>query len=131
MPITRHWATADVRGLTQKDHPSPRDERILGELLATPLPHGPPQTAAWEICLLLDVHASIQPLSVAMLSTVDLELPATIEQPDVFVVPTGTSLHSNSDRSGGAVRADLRAVAAEFFADAACAARPSPDTLLR
>ena len=91
MPITRHWTTAEVRELTREDRPWPRYELIAGELLVTPAPRGPHQTAAWEICKLLDAHVSVQPLGVAMLSPADLELKSgTIVQPDVFVVPKGT-----------------------------------------
>ncbi len=90
MPVSRHWTTADVRELTQEDRPWPRYELLDGELLVTPAPRGPHQTAAWEISRLLDDYMSSRRLGVTMMSPADLELrPGTIMQPDVFVIPKG------------------------------------------
>ena len=90
MPVSRHWTTADVRELTQEDRPWPRYELLDGELLVTPAPRGPHQTAAWEISRLLDDYMSSRRLGVTMMSPADLELrPGTIMQPDVFVIAKG------------------------------------------
>lgn len=92
MPVTRHWTTAAVRELTQEDRPWPRYELLDGELLVTPAPRGPHQTAAWEICRLLDDYVSSRRLGVTLMSPADIELrKGTIMQPDVFVAPRGIS----------------------------------------
>ena len=91
MPVSRHWTSADVRELIQEDRPWPRYELLDGELLVTPAPRGPHQTAAAELLLLLRPYAYDRRIGVAFLSPADLELrPGTIMQPDVFVVPNGS-----------------------------------------
>jgi Uma2 family endonuclease len=96
MPVTRHWTTDAVRELTQEDRPWPRYELLDGELLVTPAPRGPHQTAAGEVWKLLEDYVWSRRLGATMLSPADLELrTGTIVQPDVFVVPAGIA---NIDR---------------------------------
>ena len=90
MPVSRHWTTADVRELTRDDRPWPRYELLDGELLVTPAPRGPHQTAVGEVWKLLDTYVLDRQLGVALLSPAELELrTGTIVQPDVFVAPRG------------------------------------------
>lgn len=91
MPVTRRWTAADVRELIQEDRPWPRYELLDGELLVTPAPRGPHQTAASEIRQLLNEYAYRTRIGIAFQSPADLELRSgTIVQPDVFVVPRGS-----------------------------------------
>jgi len=91
MPLSRQWTAADVRALTREDRPWPRYELIDGELIVTPAPRGPHQTAALELALALAAYLEREAIGFALLSPADLELkPGTITQPDLFVVPTGS-----------------------------------------
>ena len=91
MPLSRQWTAADVRALTREDRPWPRYELIDGELIVTPAPPGPHQTAALELALALAAYLEREAIGFALLSPADLELkPGTITQPDLFVVPTGS-----------------------------------------
>ena len=91
MPVTRRWSAADVRELIEENRPWPRYELLHGELLVTPAPRGPHQTAVAELLRLLDVYAYDGGIGVAMISPADLSLrPETIVQPDVFVIPKGS-----------------------------------------
>lgn len=93
MPLRRHWTTDDVRAITRENRHWPRYEVIDGELLVTPAPQWRHQTAAFELCVLLDAFATHERLGSAILSPSELELrPGTITQPDVFVVPKGLSI---------------------------------------
>lgn len=93
MPLRRHWTTADVRALTREDRPWPRYELLDGELLVTPAPQWPHQTAAFEICVVLDAYVMRERIGSAIMSPSELELrPGTITQPDVFVVPIGMQI---------------------------------------
>lgn len=90
MPVSRRWTTADVRELIREDRPWPRYELLDGELLVTPAPRGPHQTAAWEIARLLDDYVLSRRLGVTLMAPADIELKQdTIVQPDVFVAPRG------------------------------------------
>lgn len=90
MPVSRHWTTADVRELIREDRPWPRYELLDGELLVTPAPRGPHQTAAAELWKLLDTYVCDRRLGLAMMSPSEIQLrKGTIMQPDVFVAPRG------------------------------------------
>jgi Uma2 family endonuclease len=89
-PRARHWTTANVRELTQEDRPWPRFELLDGELLVTPAPPGPHQTAVGELLLLIAPYAAHRQLGDTLMSPSDIELrTGTIVQPDVFVAPKG------------------------------------------
>lgn len=92
MPVTRHWTAADVRELIQENRPWPRYELLDGELLVTPAPRAPHQTAVAELWQLLDAYAFDGGIGLATISPADLTLrPGTIVQPDVFVIPKGSA----------------------------------------
>jgi Uma2 family endonuclease len=71
-----------------ESRPWPRFELIGGELIVTPAPSGPHQTAVFDLARLLAVYCERERVGVVFVSPADLELlPDTITQPDVFVVP--------------------------------------------
>ncbi len=91
--IKRRWTTADVRAITDEERPWPRYELIDGELLVTPAPRYTHQLAASEVWALLNSYLERNPFGVAAMSPSDLELkPGTITQPDVFAIPTETTI---------------------------------------
>lgn len=93
MSVTRRWTTTDVRALMRDDRPWPRYELIDGELIVTPAPRGPHQTAAFELGVVLHNCLEREAVGFVLLSPSDLELKAgTIAQPDVFVVPFGAGI---------------------------------------
>ena len=91
--IHRRWTTADVRSVTREDRAWPRYELIDGELLVTPAPRLAHQVASFELCALLHAYLTREPQGIAVMSPSDLELrPGTITQPDIFVIPAGTTI---------------------------------------
>jgi len=85
--IRRRWITAEVRSLMDESRHWPRYELIGGELIVTPSPGFPHQTAALELLFILKPYLDEQGIGIPMLPPADLELvPDTITQPDVFVL---------------------------------------------
>jgi Uma2 family endonuclease len=86
--IHRRWTTADVRALiNESPRYWPRYELIGGELIVTPSPGFPHQTAALELLYILKPYLDQQRVGLPMLPPADIELVAgAITQPDVFVL---------------------------------------------
>ena len=86
--IHRRWTSTDVRTLiNESPRYWPRYELIGGELIVTPSPRFPHQTAAQELWVILRQYRLQQGFGLPMLPPADLELvPGTITQPDVFVL---------------------------------------------
>jgi Uma2 family endonuclease len=86
MPETvQRWTAARVRELPDDGN---RYEVVDGELLVTPVPTFDHQEAAATLLIALRAYLSGTPTGVAVMSPADIEFdPATLVQPDVFVVP--------------------------------------------
>jgi len=86
--IQRRWTTADVRDLiNESPRHWPRYELIGGELIVTPSPGFPHQTAAMELLFTIRPYLVEQHIGLPMLPPADIELvPGTITQPDFFVL---------------------------------------------
>lgn len=86
--IHRRWTSADVRTLiNESPRYWPRYELIGGELIVTPSPRFPHQTAAQELWFILKHYLVQQGVGLPMMAPADLELvPENITQPDVFVL---------------------------------------------
>ncbi len=90
MPATqRHWTASEVRQLIAENPlQTPRYELLDGELLVTPSPSGPHQRAVKLLVTALDQYLDLNPVGVAYISPMDVELePEALVQPDLFVVP--------------------------------------------
>jgi Uma2 family endonuclease len=89
--IRRRWTTTEVRALNAAEPRHwPRYELIDGELLVTPAPSGPHQTAVDEIVFVLATYVRRDDQARTLTSPADLELQSgTITQPDAFVIPLG------------------------------------------
>lgn len=86
MPETlERWTAAQVRELPDDGN---RYEVVDGELLVTPAPTWNHQDAVVELLVALRAYCKSLGLGHAVVSPADVELdPATLVQPDVFVVP--------------------------------------------
>lgn len=86
--IHRRWTTADVRALiNESPRYWPRYELIGGELIVTPSPGFPHQTAGLELLYVLKPYLDQQRIGLPMLPPADIELvPGDITQPDLFVL---------------------------------------------
>ena len=86
--IQRRWTSSDVRSLiNESPRHWPRYELIGGELIVTPSPGFPHQTAALELLYLLKPYLDQQHIGLPMLPPADIELVSgAITQPDVFVL---------------------------------------------
>ena len=83
--MLEHWTAARVRELPEDGN---RYEVVDGELLVTPAPSFDHQQAAGMLLIALQEYLSGRPLGVAVMSPAAIEFdPATLVQPDVFVVP--------------------------------------------
>lgn len=89
MPATqRHWTATEVRKLIAENPlQTPRYELVDGELLVTPSPSGLHQRAVALLLTALETYLAHNPVGVAYVSPMDVELEAeALVQPDVFVV---------------------------------------------
>ncbi len=86
MPETlERWTAARVRELPDDGN---RYEVVDGELLVTPAPSWKHQDVVGELFVMLRAYCRSLDLGHAVFSPADIELdPATLVQPDVFVVP--------------------------------------------
>lgn len=83
--LLERWTAARVRELPEDGN---RYEVVDGELLVTPAPSFDHQEAAGTLLIALREYLSGRMLGAAVMSPADIELdPATLVQPDVFVVP--------------------------------------------
>jgi len=91
--VPRRWTLAEVRALIDANSaPVPRYELVDGELLVTPSPIGPHQSAARRVLVALNAYVERTGIGEVFHSPFDVELePETIVQPDVFVVPPDES----------------------------------------
>jgi Uma2 family endonuclease len=93
MPITHQWTAAAVRALIREDCAWPRYELLDGRLLVTPAPRSVHQFVIVELVALLYPYLEREPVGRVLTSPADIELQTeTIMQPDVFVIPTTTTL---------------------------------------
>ena len=80
---TERWTAEQVRNLPDDGN---RYEVVDGELLVTPSPRRVHQTAVGQLFVLLDTHARVHGIGLALVSPADIELdPHGMVQPDVFV----------------------------------------------
>ncbi len=83
--LARHWTVDDVHALPDDGN---RYEVIDGELLVTPAPSWPHQTAALRLYSLLDEYLRRERIGYALAAPADVMFSLTrLVQPDVFVVP--------------------------------------------
>ena len=83
--MLERWTAARARELPEDGN---RYEVVDGELLVTPAPSFDHQQAAGMLLIALQAYLTDCPLGVAVMSPADIEFdPATLVQPDVFVVP--------------------------------------------
>jgi Uma2 family endonuclease len=87
--IGRRWTAREVRDLiAAAPLATPRYELVDGELLVTPGPGLPHQSAVGRLLVALMSYLDRERVGVAITSPSDVELePEFIAQPDVFVVP--------------------------------------------
>jgi Uma2 family endonuclease len=82
----RHWTADDVRALP--DEPGKRFECVDGELLVSPNPSLPHQSAVGFLLQVLAPFARQHAIGAAFMAPGDVELDQfTLVQPDVFVLP--------------------------------------------
>ena len=88
--LRRRWTAREVRDLiAAAPLATPRYELVDGELLVTPSPGAPHQSAVGVLFVALDSYVREHRLGRAISSPSDVELePEFITQPDIFVVPT-------------------------------------------
>jgi Uma2 family endonuclease len=80
------WSAQDVRALP--DDPGRRVECVDGELLVSPSPRLPHQSAVGALFRALDVYVRTHGIGTVVMAPSDLELdPFTLVQPDLFVLP--------------------------------------------
>ena len=80
------WTAAAVRALP--DDPARRFECVDGELLVSPSPRLPHQSAIGVLFRALDAHVRQHGIGTVVMAPSDLELdPFTLVQPDLFVLP--------------------------------------------
>ena len=83
--LKRQWTVADLADLPDDGN---RYEVIDGELLVTPSPSWPHQTAVMELYSLLDAYVSAHELGYVFVAPADVVFSARRGvQPDLFVVP--------------------------------------------
>lgn len=112
MPATsKRWTAAEVREMQDEFRAWPRYELIDGELLVTPSPGSVHQVGAFGLARKLADYCDAHRLGQVILSPADLELePGTITQPDVFIVPAGTSAKHKGPLEWSDIRSLLLAV---------------------
>lgn len=83
--LLERWTAARVRELPEDGN---RYEVVDGELLVTPAPSFDHQEAAGRMLIALQAYLNGGSVGAVVMSPADIELdPATLVQPDVFVVP--------------------------------------------
>jgi Uma2 family endonuclease len=89
--VKRRWTLREVRQLIDESPlATPRYELVDGELLVTPSPNWPHQSAVSLLLLALMKYLERQPVGRAATSPFDVELaPESLVQPDIFVLPRG------------------------------------------
>lgn len=88
MPLTRRWTVDDVRALADAAHDGTRYELIDGVLLVTPAPRWVHQFVVLEFAALLRDFLHDRNFGQLIIAPADIDLaPASITQPDLFVVP--------------------------------------------
>jgi Uma2 family endonuclease len=99
--VIRRWSRADVLALID-DSPlhSPRYETVDGALLVTPSPGGAHQFAVVLLARLLADYCEKSGVGEVIVAPFDVELePATLVQPDVFVVPLDEAARLRRERT--------------------------------
>jgi Uma2 family endonuclease len=86
LAIPDRWTAAAVRALP--DDPAQRFECVDGELLVSPSPRLPHQSAIGVLFRALDAHVREYGIGTVVMAPSDLELDSfTLVQPDLFVLP--------------------------------------------
>jgi Uma2 family endonuclease len=87
---THRWTAREVRELIDAAPlATPRYELVDGELLVTPGPAFPHQTAVKLLLIALSAYLEREPVGESNASPSDVELePEDVRQPDVYVIPT-------------------------------------------
>jgi Uma2 family endonuclease len=84
--LSRRWTADDVRALP--DEPGKRFECVDGELLVSPSPRLPHQSAVGFLFMQVEPYCRALGIGAAFMAPGDLELdPFTLVQPDVYVLP--------------------------------------------
>jgi Uma2 family endonuclease len=84
--IPRRWTADDIRALP--DEPGKRFECVDGELLVSPSPRLPHQSAVGFIHMSLGAHCQAHHIGALFMAPGDVELDRyTLVQPDLFVLP--------------------------------------------
>ncbi len=88
MPLTRRWTVDDVRAIADAAQDGTRYELIDGVLLVTPAPRWAHQFVVRELVHVLHPHVTQAAIGQLLIAPADIDLaPASITQPDLFVVP--------------------------------------------